>query len=260
MSTNNAHSVTTNYSNGMSAFITGKTGRYNISNVRVFNYPAGSLVLKTCRFCDDPLKYTNLGTDVYINQLSLSNVQGSYLKMLGLQRCIVWDTDGSFSQAFDGTTRSNGGTIVHGFNHIKAFHQSTCPEATTASEWDNSIYCDHTETVRRIVVTNMQTHSRFLGQPLRVTELAAINDTTSDTISSTLYTSVHNYITKPSKQPKKEKAHAWSLPYLTGNTYNVWWGTGVDFSHMALFTTPLFSDADDGIIFKFNYTQNRELF
>ena len=110
------------------------------------------------------------------------------------------------------------------------------------------------------MVTNMQSHSSFLGHPLRVTELATINDTTSENISSTLYTSVNNYLTKPSKQPKKEKAHAWSLPYLTGNTYNLWWGTGIDFSHMALFTTPLFSDTDDGIIFKFNYTQNRELF
>ena len=115
----------------MSAFITGKTGRYNISNVRVYHFPSGSLVLKTCRFCDDPLKYTNLGTDVYVKQLSLTNVSGNYLKMLGLKRCIVWDQDGSFSQAFDGSTRSSGGAIMHGWNHIKQFHQSTCPGATT---------------------------------------------------------------------------------------------------------------------------------
>ena len=62
MSTNNAHSDTSNYTNNMSAIITGKTGVYNISDVRIFNYPAGSLLLQTCRFCDDKLKYTNAGT------------------------------------------------------------------------------------------------------------------------------------------------------------------------------------------------------
>lgn len=259
-STTNVHADQTNYTSGMAAIITGKTGEYNISDVRIFNYPSGSLVLKTCRFCDDPLKYTNTGTDVYLKQIALNNVQGNYLFMLGLKRCLVHDADGSFSQAFDGATRSSGGTIMHGFNHIKAFHQSTCPEATTASQWDSTIFCDSTEIVRRVVFTNMLSASRFIGQPFKATELASINDTTPDNISATLYTSVINYLTKPSKQPKKEKAHAWSLPYLAGNTYNIWWGTGIDFSHMAIYTSPNFADADPGIIFKFNYTENRELF
>ena len=202
MSTTNAHSDTSNYTNGMTAFITGKTGTWNIENIRLFNFPAGSLILETCRFCDDPLKYTNLGTDVNVQQLSFSNVNGNYLKMLGLKRCIVHDLDGSFSAAFDGTTRSQGGTIMHGWNHIKQFHSSTCPVASTASAWDDAIYCDHTETVRRVVFTNMQSKSLFLGQPFKVTELATINDTTADNISSTLYSKVYSYLTKPSKQPK----------------------------------------------------------
>lgn len=38
----------------------------------------------------------------------------------------------------------------------------------------------------------------------------------------------------------KEKPNTWSLPYVTGQTYNVWWGTGIDFSHLSISTTPLY--------------------
>lgn len=61
-STGNALSNTTNYTNGMSAIITGRSGMYNLTNLRFYNYPAGSILLQTCRFCDEPLTYTNLGT------------------------------------------------------------------------------------------------------------------------------------------------------------------------------------------------------
>jgi hypothetical protein len=61
-STGNAESDTTNYTLGMSSVITGRTGTYNINNTRISNFPNGSVVLQTCRFCDDPLQYTNLGT------------------------------------------------------------------------------------------------------------------------------------------------------------------------------------------------------
>ncbi len=40
----------------------------------------------------------------------------------------------------------------------------------------------------------------------------------------------------------------------------MWWLTGIDFSHLALDVDSLYEEADPGIVFKFNYTQNRELY
>lgn len=57
-----------------------------------------------------------------------------------------------------------------------------------------------------------------------------------------------------------EKPKAWSLPFVTGQIYQVWWGTGLDFSHLSISSSPLFTAEDSGVIFKFNYTLNRELF
>lgn len=62
VSSSNAHSNVTNYTSGMSAAITGRTGTYSLLNVRIYNFPQGSVLLQTCRFCDNLLKYTNLGT------------------------------------------------------------------------------------------------------------------------------------------------------------------------------------------------------
>jgi hypothetical protein len=46
----------------MSAIITGRSGVYNLTKIRFYNYPAGTVLLQTCRFCDVLDLYTNLGT------------------------------------------------------------------------------------------------------------------------------------------------------------------------------------------------------
>ena len=88
----------------------------------------------------------------------------------------------------------------------------------------------------------------------------SITETIDPKLSNTLYTNAYTYLGTSLKDPKKFRPKTWSLPFITGITYNIWWGTGIDFSHMSIFTTPLFTAEDKGIIFKFNYTQNRESF
>ncbi len=35
-------------------------------------------------------------------------------------------------------------------------------------------------------------------------------------------------------EPKKENKFTYSLPYITGQIYNIWWGTGIDFKHVSM--------------------------
>ena len=168
MSNTNTHSNTTNYTNNMSAIITGKTGTFRITNVKFYNYPQGSLLFQTCRFCDDPLKYTNLGTEVTVDKLSFGNVNGMMLNMIGLKRDVIYDLDGSFSMKFDGNSRTSA-TIVQGFPHIAAFNQANCPPATTVANWDNAVMCGPTITVRRVWFTNLDDQQLFNAQDIKVT-------------------------------------------------------------------------------------------
>jgi len=61
-------------------------------------------------------------------------------------------------------------------------------------------------------------------------------------------------------EPKVELPQTWSLPYVTGQIYAIWWGSGIDFTNMAISSTSLFAATDQGVLFKFNYTTNRELY
>jgi hypothetical protein len=154
-----------NYTNNMSGVITGRSGTWNISVVNFYNFPAGSLLFITCRLCDDPDHYTNVGTEIFVSKLTFTNVSGKFLFMIGVKRDIIYDTDGSFSSNFDGNTRANG-TIVHGYPHIASYHQSDCPPASDSNGWDNSIMCGPSLTLRRVLFSNILNHQLFTGQLL----------------------------------------------------------------------------------------------
>jgi len=85
VTTTNPHHNNINYTlpQGMSAIWTGRSGPTKIDRVNIYNYPAGSVVLKTCSHCDDPKFYTNRGSDIFVSGVSLTNILGQYLFMVG---------------------------------------------------------------------------------------------------------------------------------------------------------------------------------
>jgi hypothetical protein len=180
----NAAANTTNYTLGMSGAITGRSGVTQLTNIRFYNFPQGSVLFQTCRLCDDPLKYTNVGTEVILSQITLTNVTGSLLYMIGLKRDVIYDTDGSLSYAFDRRNRTSA-TIVYGYPHIALSNPTVCPRANSSADWDDAVMCDSSVTMRRVVFTNMGTHQDFAGQMMKTTELANINDTVPQQLNTT---------------------------------------------------------------------------
>ena len=255
----NAASNTTNYTSGMSGAITGRSGVTKLDNIRFYNFPVGSVLFQTCKLCDNPDFYTNLGTEVIVSQLTLTNVTGTMLFMIGLKRDVIYDLDGSLSYAFDQTSRTSG-TIVHGFPHIASSNPSLCPAALSPGNWDGAVMCGASATLRRVVFTNLANHQDFASQNLRATELSNVTDVVPATLDPANYTMIYSRIPGTLMEPREELAYSWSLPYITGRIYNIWWSTGIDFIHLSAFTSPSFTSTDMGIIFKFNYSENRELY
>lgn len=163
MSISNKAVVTTNYTNGMSAVITPRSGVTKFSNIRFYRYPVGSVLFRTCRLCDDPLKYTNVGTEVIVEKLTFSEVSGNYLFMIGLKRDVIYDLDASFSSSFGSGTRTSA-TIVSNFSHIASYNVNKCPQALNAADWDYAVMCDQTITIRRVFFTNLQDTQIFNAQ------------------------------------------------------------------------------------------------
>lgn len=56
-----------------------------------------------------------------------------------------------------------------------------------------------------------------------------------------------------------DKKNSWAMPFVSGSYYNVHWKWGIDFTHLAIAPNMLW-DTNDGIVLRFNYTDNRELF
>ena len=63
----------------MAAIYTGRSGPTTIKEVDIYNYHSSSTVLKTCSHCDSPETYTNTGTEVFIQSVTVNNVSGNYL-------------------------------------------------------------------------------------------------------------------------------------------------------------------------------------
>lgn len=126
-SINNMESNQSNYTNGMAAVITPRSGQTNITNTRFYNYPVGSTAIVTCSMCDDIDLFTNIGTEVFIKNLTFTSVNGNYLFMINMKRDIIYSLDGSIAVPFDGNSKGRtSATIVSNYNHIANYHHSTC--------------------------------------------------------------------------------------------------------------------------------------
>lgn len=57
-----------------------------------------------------------------------------------------------------------------------------------------------------------------------------------------------------------DRKRSYSIAFVAGRVYNIWWLTGLDFTHLNVDVSQKFVDSDPAIIFKFNYTEHREYF
>ena len=188
MSNTNAAANTSNYTNGgMTALMAGRTGQFNFTNIRIYNYPVGSVVMQTGRLNDDPLKFTNLGSEIFVKGLTFNAANGKFLFMIGLKRDVIYDLDGSFAMYFDSTPRASA-SIVSGWNHIG--QHSNCTQATDNTKWDNAYMCDQSVTIRRVAFANLLVQQNFKSQFMHVSQIADVNSLVASGLSNMSYSSI----------------------------------------------------------------------
>lgn len=71
---------------GAKGIITPRLGNIRIDNIRFYNYPAKTHSLETCSHCDRSDLFTNSAQEVYISNVTFTNVHGYKLFMNGLKR------------------------------------------------------------------------------------------------------------------------------------------------------------------------------
>ena len=77
--------------------VTPKSGNIRINDIRFYNFGAGTKSLVTCAGCDSPSSFSNLGMEIFISNISFTNVTGYKLAMNGHKKEVIYDLDGTFS-------------------------------------------------------------------------------------------------------------------------------------------------------------------
>ena len=73
--------------------------------------------------------------------------------------------------------------------------------------------------------------------------------------AETTFSEEYMIIIKKSFDIKK----SWAMPFVVGQYYNVHWKRGIDFTHLAIAPSRLWTSTE-GTVLRFNYTDARELF
>jgi len=226
---------------GSKGIITPGLGNFRINNIRFYNYPANTHSIETCNNCNSPVSYTN---EIFISNISFTNISGNKLFMNGAKREIIYDLDGTFTTtAFDGNQRVSA-AVVNNYPHLAS--NTACLPTTNTQQWDTTIACDSSVKVASVTFNGLTPSYIFYGINLKAQPINSSTDTVP--VNSTSYSSVYSLM------------ETYALPFITGNIYNIWWLTGLDFDHLSIFSSSTLTTNDLGIRFKFNYTLNREMY
>ena len=242
---------------GMAGVITPRTGQINFTDVRFYNFPPHTTSIVTCSKCNSNW-FTNVGNEIFLRKVRFSSIDGKFLSMLGQQRDIVYDMDGSLSLYFF-TSNQSSATLVNNFAHITNFNNDKCRSSNLTS-WSSLTLCDSSITIRRIMFTNAIGAGHWWWNDFRWATMYVLPITDISTITNSTNRN-NSWITSVGvTDPPIEKSQSWSLPFVTGTMYQVWWSSPSDFDHLSITTTPIYSSTDLGVVFKFPYTKNREMY
>ena len=128
-------------SNGQSGrgIVTPKIGNIRIDNIRFHNFGSGTKSIETCSGCNSPTAFSNTGMEIYISNITYSNVTGYKLFMNGVKKEVLYDLDGSFTTTdFDGIQRISA-AITNNWSHMRG--DPAC-RVTTNPQWHNTLACD----------------------------------------------------------------------------------------------------------------------
>jgi hypothetical protein len=159
---------------GAKGIITPGLGNIRIDNIRFYNYPANTHSIETCNKCDSPLSFTNTVQEIFISNISYTNISGNKLFMNGAKREIIYDLDGTFTTtAYDGNQRVSA-AVVNNYPHLAS--DPACLPTTNPQQWDTTIACDSSVKVVRVTFNALAPTSTFSAIGLKAQPINSITD------------------------------------------------------------------------------------
>jgi len=236
---------------GTSGLITSRTDGSEYTNIRFYNFPEGSTVISVGSK-NEQMTLRAVGCKNYnFSQISITNASGNYLNYIYTRRYILHDMDGTLAGSiFDGTTRT-ASTITPYYPHNVI--TGKCKNATDQVKWSDSLICNSDVVVNDVQFAAAQPAAMFFGVRIFVKRL---DTDLQDYAGADPNTITGSWVQKTDP----EQMNTWSLPFVSGYTYSVFWSTGLDWTSLTVNPSFYFRSTDDAFILRFNYTTSRELF
>lgn len=76
--------------------------------------------------------------------------------------------------------------------------------------------------------------------------------------NSTLLDEDHSVFSRVPWKDIKDPANGWAVPFITGHTYRINWGDGLDWTEMKMWMSDRWETTDDQINFVMNFTDVRQ--
>lgn len=113
--------------------------------------------------------------EVYISNISYTNVTGYKLFMNGVRKEVLYDLDGSFTTTdFDGIQRVSA-AITNNWSHLRS--EIACKATTNTGQWHNTLACDDTVKVALVRFTGLTPSSNFAKVGMKLSEIQDVYDT-----------------------------------------------------------------------------------
>ena len=223
-----------------------------VSDVRFYDWPPGTVAFMDCSHCEK-----NPATDSGARTAFIEKV---YYSPSFKGRKIQWNIPlrGIFRD-LDGTLTGKKGWATAYFPH------NDVPECTRDETNFNGLICNDNVQVRRIVFYNYAPNV-FEGIPLYIfncnnkSQGAILNHNQCNTYQNSNY-DIETMASKIEWRRKQNPAFSWAVGFVTGYTYNPYWGPqGIDFDLMTFSNTPVYEPTDKVITLAFNHSNYRETF
>jgi hypothetical protein len=148
--------------------IAARTDGLLVQNVQFFNFGATMTPLQSCSECFDFRLWVTGGKTTYFKNITYNNIQGSYIFWEKWRREVFMDLDGTLTAPIATNlslpAQSKGSVTPYRASLLVPDH---CYNISGAL-WDNSIYCDETQTLRGILFTNAIPELEFSSIDIRV--------------------------------------------------------------------------------------------
>lgn len=232
--------------------ITPRTDGFRVNGLKFINFPSVMTVYQSCSVCHNELVRVSTSKSQYFERIVYTNVSSKFIFWNGPRLHIFYDVDGTMSSnLFNGPTARPNSAIMPYFTHNEI--AGVCVNATDMAKWDTSLICDNTVTVRGVTFTNAIPDGMFYTSNIKWYRLTSPDEN----ISALSNPYSNQFMIKVMFDDKKK---GWSAPFVLNKIYNTWWNYGMDWTHVAIAPNQEFATADPAVIFRFNFTETRELF